>query len=152
MVPHMMRFIGQITVTLAAPHRGAAAARLRSLARLVSECCDDVLFADHRGEVDTYEPVTARDSSLQLVSSRPRFDDYEIHGVALAGDDQGDYLEVVDDSEAESWRLYGHLPGHGLQPIGGFAKREQAEAVYTRITGRAYCRPGSRHARRSSAA
>ena len=48
------------------------------------------------------------------------FDDYEIH------------------AEAEVWRLYGHIPGQGLECIGDFKTQSQAEEIYTHITGRPY--------------
>ena len=48
------------------------------------------------------------------------FDDYEIH------------------AEAEVWRLYGHIPGQGLECIGNFKTQSQAEEIYTHITGRPY--------------
>jgi hypothetical protein len=153
MVVPMMQFVGQITVTLAASHRGAAEARLRFLAGQLGDCFADVLFADHRGEVDDYQPVIPKSPNLTLVSGRPAcFDDYAIHGVAQAADEQGRYLETVDDSEAEFWCLYGHLPGQGLKSIGEFSTREQAETVYACITGRTDGRPGIRTAKLTTAA
>jgi hypothetical protein len=152
MVDVMLRFIGQITVTLAARDRGAAEARLRLFARLLSEGFSDVLFADHRGEVAPYWPVSANGGSLCDSDEIPRFDSFEIHGVAPAGDEQGNYLEPVEESEAELWSLYGHLPGHGLKSIGTFPTREQAEAIYAAITGRPYSHPVWGELKRNSAA
>jgi hypothetical protein len=57
------------------------------------------------------------------------FDDYEIH------------------AEAEVWRLYGHIPGQGLECIGDFKTQSQAEEVYARITGRPYLHPTKEGAR-----
>jgi hypothetical protein len=51
------------------------------------------------------------------------FDNYEIH------------------AEAEVWRLYGHIPGLGLECIGDFKTQGQAEKIYARITGRPYLHP-----------
>jgi hypothetical protein len=67
-----------------------------------------------------------------------RFDDYEIHGVREFDDGGGTYCEQVPDDEAAFWSLYGHIPGQGLECIGDFKTREQAEEVYARITGRRY--------------
>ena len=139
MVRPMMQFVGQITVTLLAAHRRAAESRLHALARELGACFSDVLYADHRGEVEPSEPVRFQYSGLRLVSGLPAcFDAYEIHGVIQATDDQGDYLESVDDAEAERWCLYGHVPGRGLLPIGEYPTREQAETIYAAITGRIY--------------
>jgi len=77
------------------------------------------------------------------------FDDYEIHGIrrlnAIPGQEEdpegiviGD-CEQVDDSQAEFWSLFGHIPGQGLDCIGEFTTREHAEEVYARITGRPFC-------------
>jgi hypothetical protein len=70
-----------------------------------------------------------------------RFDDYEVHGVREFDDGAGKYCEQVPDDEAESWSLYGHIPGQGLECIGDFKTRELAEEVHARITGRRYGRP-----------
>jgi hypothetical protein len=45
------------------------------------------------------------------------------------------YFEACDPEEADVWTLYGHLPGEGVEAIGNFATREEAEQVYSRITG-----------------
>ena len=109
------------------------------------------MFADHRDELEPYEPITSRFSGLRLVSGLPAgFDAYEIHGIIHATDEQGDYLESVDDAEAEHWCLYGHVPGQGLLPIGEYPTREQAEAIYAGITGLVY--PAHRPAARASSA
>lgn len=143
MVGAMLRFIGQITVTLVARDRLAAEARLRLLARVLHEGFADVLFADHRGEVGHYWPVGEINGRIHNDNPLPRFDSFEIHGVAPATDELGNYLESVDDSEAEAWSLYGHLPGEGLKSIGVFPTREQAEAVYAGLTG--LCYPATQH-------
>jgi hypothetical protein len=51
------------------------------------------------------------------------FDDYEVR------------------AEAEVWRLYGRIPGEGLECIGDFKTQTQAEQISARITGRRYLRP-----------
>lgn len=64
------------------------------------------------------------------------FDDYEIHGVAEFTDLLGNrFCESVPDEEAQFWSLYGHIPGQGLESIGDFRTRQQAEEVLGRITG-----------------
>ena len=70
-----------------------------------------------------------------------RFDAYEVHGVREFDDGAGKYCEQVPDDEAESWSLYGHIAGQGLECIGDFKTRELAEEVYARITGRRYGSP-----------
>jgi len=70
-----------------------------------------------------------------------RFDDYEIHGVREwfgSPFGQEKYCEQVHDDDAQFWRLYGHIPGPGLDCIGDFKTREHAEETYARITGRRY--------------
>jgi hypothetical protein len=63
-----------------------------------------------------------------------RFDAYEIHGVLEFSDGK---IRVPDD-DAESWGLFGHIPGQGLVLIGDFETRESAEEIYARITGLRY--------------
>lgn len=69
------------------------------------------------------------------------FDDYEIHGVKEFRENGMKWCEQVDDSEAEFWSLYGHIPGGGLDCIGDFNTRRYAEEIYARITGRSYSDP-----------
>jgi len=65
------------------------------------------------------------------------YDAYEIHGV-VAVNAQDMIYEPVEDTEAELWTLYGHVPGQGVEAIGDFRTREHAEEVFARITGRRY--------------
>ena len=65
-----------------------------------------------------------------------RFDAYEIHGVQETWFTHGKVK--VPDEDAESWGVFGHIPGEGLVFIGDFETRERAEEVYARITGRRY--------------
>ena len=67
-----------------------------------------------------------------------QFDGYEIHGVARCQDDIGSWCEPVPDQDAEFWSLYGHIPGAGLECIGDFKSRRDAEEIYFRITGHRY--------------
>jgi hypothetical protein len=60
------------------------------------------------------------------------YDDYEIHGCK----DYGDFVEPVEDDEAEFWSLYGHIPNQGVECIGDFKTRRRAEEVLQRITGK----------------
>jgi hypothetical protein len=69
------------------------------------------------------------------------FDDYEIHGVKEFHETGMKWCEQVDDSEAQFWSLYGHIPGEGLECIGDFKTRQHAEEIFARITGRSYCEP-----------
>jgi len=68
------------------------------------------------------------------------FDNYEICPccrVDDAGlpDPSGLTYEVCDPVEADVWWLYGHIDGEGIQAIGMFGSREEAEDVFQRITG-----------------
>ena len=45
------------------------------------------------------------------------------------------YYEVCEPHEADVWTLYGHIDGEGVEAIGDFATREQAEQTFQRITG-----------------
>lgn len=67
--------------------------------------------------------------------SRKPYDAYEVHGVAAFGDGPRRGCEPVPDDEAEFWSLYGHIPGEGVECVGDFATRRDAEDVRDRITG-----------------
>lgn len=74
-----------------------------------------------------------------LVQDLPTpFDKYEIHGIKTYGKGSRRYCEQVEDSKADYWSLFGHIPGQGVDCIGDFATREHAEEVFARITGRLY--------------
>jgi hypothetical protein len=66
------------------------------------------------------------------------FDDYEIHGIKVYGKGRRRFCEQVDDADATSWSLFGHVAGQGLHCIGDFATRAHAEEVFARITGLPY--------------
>lgn len=68
------------------------------------------------------------------------FDNYEISPCrrfddAGLPDPNGLTFEVCEPHEADVWTLYGHLPEGGVEAIGDFATREDAEATFQRITG-----------------
>jgi hypothetical protein len=66
------------------------------------------------------------------------YDNYEISPCRRYEDPDSPgkfYFEVCEPQEADVWTLYGHLDSVGVQAIGDFATREQAEEVFFRITG-----------------
>jgi hypothetical protein len=78
-------------------------------------------------------------ASAQLLPIR--FDDYEIQPCRRYFDaDNRDvaFVEPCEPFEADFWTLYGHVTGEGVQTIGDFDRRQHAEEVFTRITGRPY--------------
>jgi len=96
-------------------------------------CVRDALQAAFEAGARSARPEIKADKTLP-----EPFDDYEIHGVWESDDGNGKYSEQVPDDEAETWSLYGHIPGQGLECIGDFKSREHAEEVFARITGRRY--------------
>ena len=74
------------------------------------------------------------------MTNQPVYDNYEIsgcHRLDNAGlpDPNGESVETCDDADAQFWTLYGHIDGHGVEAIGDFARRDDAEQVFFRITG-----------------
>ena len=69
-----------------------------------------------------------------------KFDNYEIHGCVErpSGPGYESYVEQCPDDEADYWTLFGHISGEGIQAIGDYATREDAEELYQRITGRRF--------------
>lgn len=65
------------------------------------------------------------------------FDNYEIHGCIERNSGPGyeSYVEQCPDEEAQFWSLFGHCPKGGVEAIGDFATREDAEAMFQRIAG-----------------
>ena len=68
------------------------------------------------------------------------YDNYEISPCrrlddAGLPDPNGLIYEVCEPDEADVWTLYGHIPGEGVEAIGDFATREDAEEAFQRITG-----------------
>ena len=66
------------------------------------------------------------------------YDGYDIHGLRHFETGPERYCERHDNADAEFWRLYGYIPGLGLECIGDFKHREDAETMYARITGRSF--------------
>jgi hypothetical protein len=132
----MTSFIGQITVILEAGDATAAERRLRRLASHLDDTSPEIVFADHNGDVENYDEIEAQcEESLNPPCNRViPFDGYEIHGVRRYGRGKSSYCEQVPDSKAQFWSLYGHIPGQGVDCIGDFKTREDAEEVYERIT------------------
>jgi hypothetical protein len=66
------------------------------------------------------------------------FDNYEISPCKRyeeTGSPGKFYFEVCEPKEAEVWTLYGHVNGEGVQAIGDFINRDNAEETFFRITG-----------------
>ncbi len=69
------------------------------------------------------------------------YDNYEISGCYRLNDEgnpdpAGASVERCDDdAQAQFWTLYGHIDGEGVQAIGDFTSRDDAEQVYRRIVG-----------------
>jgi hypothetical protein len=53
----MTQYIGQITVIIEAGDESIAEARLCSIARSIEDESDDVVFADHNGDVENYDEI-----------------------------------------------------------------------------------------------
>lgn len=139
----MTQFIGQITIIIEAEDALNADAALRSIARTLDENRDDVIFADHNGDVENYESLEAEcEESLASDRTLPtRFDAYEIQPCRRYIDmDEPDiaFVEPCQPYEADFWTVYGHIPGEGVQAIGDFDTREHAEEVFAQITGQSY--------------
>lgn len=76
-------------------------------------------------------------TTTNYFADRPaRFDDYEVHGIREYGKGDSSHIEQVPDEYAQYWSLFGHIPYLGLECIGDFDTREQAEEIRVRITGR----------------
>lgn len=73
------------------------------------------------------------------MSEKPVYDNYEISGCKERGDGPERYIEVAGDGETpDFWTLYGHIDGQGVEAIGNFRSREDAEEVFYRITGQEF--------------
>lgn len=101
---------------------------------------------------DALQALTASDSPVVLhvphgtgkssASSQDfkPFDNYEISPCVRLNDEgqpdpNGNTFEACEPHEAHCWTLYGHIPGEGVEAIGDFASREDAEETFQRITG-----------------
>lgn len=99
----------------------------------------DIVFGSNSWRGDQFEPFLRNAIALvEEMEGFAPFDAYEIHGVREFGRGKSRHCEQVPDDEAQFWSLYGHIPGEGVEAIGDFATREQAEEVYARITGQHY--------------
>lgn len=131
----MNQYIGQITVIIEAFSPDEAQNRLCDLAVQLDNNEPDIVFADHNGDVeDNREVETECRQSVESNGLPTRFDDYEI---APCQQFEG-HFEPCEPDAADVWTLYGHIPGQGVEAIGDFATREDAEEIYSRITGRSY--------------
>jgi hypothetical protein len=84
------------------------------------------------------------ESEWQPAEELSRFEDYEIEPRMKHwedGDPQRPDHVLVDEPDADMWRLYGHTRGRDSICIGEYATRGLAEQVYAAITGRRYARP-----------
>lgn len=140
----MTQYTGQITVIIDTADEADAESRLRAIARHIDEEADDVVFADHNGDVEDYDAIEAEcQKSLESGPTIPakfptRFDDYEIQPCRryIDADQPGlSFVEPCETFEADFWTLYGHVCGEGVHAIGDFHDRKHAEEVYARITG-----------------
>jgi hypothetical protein len=133
-----IEYLGAITVVILASSEETAESELRELARQLEDLTPAVVFADHNGDVEEYPQLEIDDAPESNTSALlTPFDDYEVHGIRAVEPYYEDF-EQVDDSDAQLWSLFGHIPGHGLECIGNFDSRQLAEAVYARITRRHY--------------
>jgi hypothetical protein len=60
-----------------------------------------------------------------FLANRADYDAAEIHPVALV--DAGGAVEVVDDDEAQFWSVYLHLKAGGVECVGDFVTKAEAE-------------------------
>jgi hypothetical protein len=61
------------------------------------------------------------------------FDAYEIHGCHEIAENGHTWTEQCEDSEAQFFTLFGHIPDGGVDAIGDFKTRELAEQILSRI-------------------
>ncbi len=102
----------------------------------------DIAFGSNSWRGDQFEPFlrSAIDLHEEMEGFAP-FDAYEISPCLRIEEPDHPgrfYFEPCEPHEAHVWTLYGHIPGEGVEAIGDFATREQAEEVCARITGQPY--------------
>ena len=147
----MTQYIGQNTVIIDANNESVAETCFKAIAQRIEDESDTVIFADHNGDVESYEELEA-ECQKSLESGPPslaRFDAYEIQPCRRyrhLDEPHLSFVEPCEASEADFWTLYGHIPGEGAEAIGDFDSRQHAEEVIARITGRPY--PGTTYDRR----
>jgi hypothetical protein len=66
----MTQYIGQITVIIDADNESIAETSIRDFAQRIENESDDVVFADHNGDVENYEEIE-RDCRRSLKSGPP---------------------------------------------------------------------------------
>ncbi len=77
--------------------------------------------------------INILDTTKGKVTEVIPFDDFEIHGVREFGHGNHRHCEQVPDTDAQYWSLFGHIPGQGLECIGDFRSRSEAEEVLASI-------------------
>jgi hypothetical protein len=90
--------------------------------------------------LDDDEAIKASQGKLDRQHTRQPYDNYEISPCCRLDEDgnpdpNGNTYEVCEPHEADVWTLYGHLDGEGVQAIGDFATRDDAEEAFYCITG-----------------
>lgn len=70
-----------------------------------------------------------------------KYTGFQVQGVKVKQDDEGEYIESCSDDEADHWSLYGILEEGGVECIGDFKSREIAEECCKKIYNFAFdCR------------
>lgn len=117
----MTQYIGQITVIVEAEDESVAESTLTAIASRIEDATDEVVFADHNGDVENYEELEAEcQKSLEsgpvanacLAATAPRL----LAALIVCADLLADY----DESEGEEGDAY-----------------REAVAVIAEATGRA---------------
>jgi hypothetical protein len=102
----MTQYIGQITVIIEAGDDSIAERRLTVIAQRIEDDSEDVVFADHNGDVENYDKIE-RDCqkslksgpALSLASVAPRL----LAALITCADLLADY-EESDGEEGHAWR------------------------------------------------
>jgi len=104
----MTQYIGQITVIIEAADESVAESRLCAIAKNVEDETDEVVFADHNGDVENYEELEAEcqksldagqhEANARLASTAPRL----LAALIVCSDLLADY----DEAEGEEGDAY----------------------------------------------
>jgi hypothetical protein len=81
--------------------------------------------------------INSKHKSLSI----ERFDGYVIEPCKrfpLEGDPFRFTFEECSPDMANTWTLYGHIPGVGVETVGHYQTRREAEAIFARIMGSSY--------------
>ena len=75
------------------------------------------------------EQLSATKILLTQIATNPRFKGFEVHACMSVGKDENGVtlLEQCEDSDASLWSVYGQLATGGLECLGDFKSRSQAE-------------------------